>query len=175
MVSDADAARARVVAFLRREHANERGAALAYRGHWQSVSDPAERERIARIEAEEWHHREALEGLLAELGAAPDAWYERPLALVGATLGLLCFVTGWLAPMLGAGWIERINAQGYLRAADDARAAGLPALAATLVALGAVEIEHHEYFHGRVRSHWLGARLWLRPPLPRPALAPAAR
>lgn len=164
------AARRRLVAFLVREHANERGAARAYRGHQASVRDPAERERIARIEAEEWHHREILEGLLARLGAAPAPWIEEPLDVVGRMLGALCSVTGWLLPMLGAGWIERINARGYLRAADDAREAGLPDVARTMLELAAIEIDHHAFFHEKVRSHWLGARLWLRGPLPRPSL-----
>lgn len=170
MVSPDPAALARVVAFVRREHANERGAALAYRGHARSVRDPAERAQLTAIEAEEWHHREVLGGLLAELRSAPNPWIEGPLAAAGATLGLLCFVTGWLAPMVGAGWIERINALGYLAAADDAEAAGRPDLARTLRALGAIEIEHHAWFHARVSTHWLGRRLWLRAPLPRPAL-----
>lgn len=150
------------MAFLRREHANERGAALAYRGHAASVSDPEERAGIARIEAEEWHHREQLAGYLAELGSAPG-WLERPLAAVGYTLGLLCHVTGWLMPMLGAGWIERRNALGYLRAAEDAAAIGRPDLAQSLVALGEVEIAHHAWFTARVRAHPVGARLPLRP------------
>jgi demethoxyubiquinone hydroxylase (CLK1/Coq7/Cat5 family) len=171
VVDERAAALGRLVAFVRREHANERGAALAYRGHWRSVSDPEERAHIARIEAEEWHHREVLAELLSSLGAAPNPWIERPLALVGATLGLLCFVTGWLAPMVGAGWIERINARGYLAAADDAAAAGRPDLQRTMLELGAIEIDHHAWFHARVRGHWLGRRLPLRDPLPRPALA----
>lgn len=153
-----------MIAFLRREHANEQGAALAYRGHAASVSDPFEKAEIARIESEEWHHRERLAALLTELGSGPS-WLDRPLAAIGATLGLLCHVTGWTLPMLGAGWIERVNAAGYLAAAEDAREAGLPDVARVMLELGAIEIAHHTFFTARLRSRPLGARLPLRPPL----------
>lgn len=157
-------ARRRLVRFVRREHANERGAALAYRGHARSVRDSVEAAHIRRIEAEEWEHRALLAGLLDDLGARP-AGYGPALAAIGWTLGWLCHVTGWLAPMLGAGWIERRNASEYFRAAEDARACGLPEVARLLVRLGAVEVDHHMWFSARVRSHWLGARLPLRPAL----------
>ncbi len=171
MSDDEARALATVVSFLRREHANERAAALAYRGHARSVRDRAEREHLERVEREEWHHREVLEQLLRDLGSAPNPWIERPLSAVGWVFGVLCFVTGWLAPMIGAGWIERINAQNYLDAAVAADRARRPALARTLRELAVIEIEHHEWFHARVRSHWLGRHLPLNPPLPRPTLA----
>lgn len=160
-------ARERLVGFVRREHSNERGAALAYRGHAASVADPDEARAIAKIEAEEWAHRAELAALLTALGAAPG-WYDPVLGAVGWTFGKLCHVTGWLMPMLGAGWIERRNAAQYFVAAADARACGLPQVAERMVALGAVEVEHHAYFTGRVRSHWLGRVLPLRPALPVP-------
>ncbi|MCA9495247.1 MAG: ferritin-like domain-containing protein [Myxococcales bacterium] len=154
-------ARRRLLAFLRREHANEQGAARAYRGHARSVRDPEEARRIEAIEAEEWHHREILRARLEELGSAP-AWFDPVLGLVGWVLGALCHVTGWLLPMLGAGWIERRNAQGYFQASLDAQEAGLPELARELVELGAVEVAHHAWFREQVGRHWLGRRLPLR-------------
>jgi demethoxyubiquinone hydroxylase (CLK1/Coq7/Cat5 family) len=160
------ASRHALIRFLRREHANERAAARAYHGHAASVSDPEERAKIAQIEAEEWHHRARLAVFLAELGSGPSPAYEAVIGAIGATLGWMCHVTGWLLPMIGAGFLERANSHGYAVAADHAVAAGLPAMAAELRQLERAEIEHHAWFSARIATHWLGRRLPLRPPHP---------
>ena len=57
----------RLVSLLQEAHAGEMAAAYAYRGHWKSMKDPGEREAIAKIEREEWEHREIVRGMLAIL------------------------------------------------------------------------------------------------------------
>jgi hypothetical protein len=50
-------ARENLVRILQNAYSGEVAAAYAYRGHWRSLKDSPEKERIKKIEAEEWHHR----------------------------------------------------------------------------------------------------------------------
>src|SRR5260221_489962 len=68
---------------LRGAYSGELAAAFAYRGHWRSVSDDGERERIRTIEAEEWHHRELVGAMLRQLGAKPNAVRELIIFTIG--------------------------------------------------------------------------------------------
>ena len=52
-----DSSRARLVAILQLAYSGELAAGYAYRGHARAVSDSDQRERIRKIEDEEWHHR----------------------------------------------------------------------------------------------------------------------
>ena len=128
-----------LVAVLRRAYSGELAAGLAYRGHWQAVRDPEDRARIRQIEADEWHHRDLVGGLLARLGSVPSAERERRARAIGRTLGFLCQVTGWLAPMYGAGRLERGNIVEYETAARLAVRAGWPDFADCLLAMAEVE------------------------------------
>jgi len=155
-----------LVSVLQHAYSGEQAAAYAYRGHWKSVSAAAEAERIRTIEAEEWHHRELVGGLLRELGAAPDPWRERRTAILGRVLGALCHVAGWFLPMYGAGMLERRNIVEYEDAARHAEGCGRAHMLPCLLAMAEVEWEHEAYFRERVLSHW-GARLlpvWPAPP-----------
>ncbi|HEX6886194.1 MAG TPA: ferritin-like domain-containing protein [Planctomycetota bacterium] len=155
-----------LVELLRLAFSGELAAAHAYRGHARSLRDPEERRRVAEIEAEEWRHREDVGRMLAELGAAPSRARERRAALVGRVLGALCHVTGWLAPMYGAGRLERRNIREYEQAARLAQAAGRPAWVQPLLEMAEVEWEHERFFRDRVRSHPLArfVPLWPAPP-----------
>jgi len=99
----------------------ELAAAYAYRGHWKSVSDPAEKERIRHIEEEEWHHRHLVGEMLVQLGSHPRRIKEVWSTILGRTLGVLCHLSGWLAPMYGAGRLESRNIREYEMAARHAR------------------------------------------------------
>ena len=166
----------RLIRILKLAHAGECAAALAYRGHWRSVKSPEERESIARIEAEEWDHRERVGSMLAALGATPARLREARLWLTGKILGLACFVSGWFLPMYGAGRIERRNIQEYLDAAEHARASGHDEMVGDLLAMARVEAEHERYSRAKVESHWLSRviRVWSAPPEVPPA-APEKR
>jgi rubrerythrin len=161
----ADAVQA-LAAILRLAYSGELAAALAYRGHWRSLSDPAERAQIRQIEQEEWRHRDQVGGMLAAIGMAPSAARERRAAAIGRALALLCHVTGWLAPMYGAGRLERRNIVEYETAARLAVRAGRPEFVDCLLTMAEVEWDHEQYFRSRVLTHRLASRLpmWPAPP-----------
>jgi rubrerythrin len=101
--------RIKLIALLQLAYSGELAAAYAYRGHWHSVRNPDERNAIQNIENDEWQHRKLLGDLLTSLEAGPLHPRETRAAIIGRTLGWLCHVTGWLAPMYGAGRLESDN------------------------------------------------------------------
>jgi demethoxyubiquinone hydroxylase (CLK1/Coq7/Cat5 family) len=161
-----DDARASLVAILRLAYSGELAAGYAYHGHWKSVSDPAERERIRTIEDEEWHHRRLVGEMLAGLGGHPSGLREARAYVIGRCLGMLCHVAGWLAPMYGAGRLESRNIREYEDAARHAEACGHPELVECLLGMAETEWEHEAYFRSKVEGHRLARLLplWPRPP-----------
>ncbi len=155
-----------LVKILRLAYSGEMAAAYAYRGHWGSVADPTVRAEIRRIEEEEWHHRRLLGELLAKLGKPPARWREIKAFLIGRSLGLLCYVSGWLLPMYAAGQLESHNIREYESAARLAVAAGHSEFADCLLEMAEIEWEHESYFRACVLNHRWGARLhlWATPP-----------
>src|SRR6516165_12450383 len=85
-----NAFRLQLIYILQLAYSGERAAAYAYRGHWCSVSNPEERERIHQIEDEEWHHRRLVGQMLSKLGASPDPRRELKALVIGRTLQALC-------------------------------------------------------------------------------------
>jgi hypothetical protein len=81
-------------------------------------------------------------------------------------LGLLCHVSGWLAPMYGAGRLESRNVREYEAAARHAWACGRRSWVPCLLTMAEVEWEHEAYFRARVVAHPIGRRLpiWRAPP-----------
>jgi hypothetical protein len=155
-----------LVAILRLAYSGELAAALAYRGHRKSVSDAEDRRRIRQIEEEEWHHRGLVGAMLLALGESPGKLREVRAWLIGRTLGLLCHVSGWLAPMYGAGKLESRNVREYEAAARHALACGRDEWVDCLLTMAEVEWEHEAFFRSRVLSHRVGRRLpiWPAPP-----------
>ncbi len=155
-----------LVAILQHAYSGELAAALAYRGHWRSVRAPSERARIEQIEHEEWHHRTLVGEMLVELGRTPKRGLEIRATLIGRTLGALCHVSGWLAPMYGAGRLESHNIREYEVAARHAAASGNERYVDCLLTMAEVEWEHEVYFRARVTSHrfirWIP--IWPSPP-----------
>ena len=174
-----------LVAILRAAYSGELAAGLAYRGHWKSLRDPEERRRIGEIEAEEWHHRALVGDMLAACGACPSRPREAVFWTIGRVLGALCHMTGWLAPMYGAGRLESQNVVEYETAARRAAACGRHEWIECLLTMAEVEWEHEAYFRARVQSHRLArwVPMWQAPapketirssfptPLTRPARA----
>jgi Ubiquinone biosynthesis protein COQ7 len=171
MGSDETKARQGLVAILRLAYSGELAASLAYRGHWKSVSDPEEREHIRKIEGDELHHRMLVGDMLKALDAPPRRIPELRASLIGRTLGALCHVMGWLAPMYGAGRLESRNIREYEAAARYAAASGRVEWVDCILTMAEVEWDHEAYFRSRVLSHRLGRRLpiWPAPP-PRSAI-----
>lgn len=159
-------AQARFIKLLQQAYSGERAAAFAYRGHWRSLRDPDDRRRIRTIEEEELHHRHLVGEMLRELGARPNALREVRAWLIGRALQMLCYVSGWFAPMYGAGRLESHNVREYEEAARRACACGRDDLLPCLLAMAEVEWEHERYFRSKVLGHPLGRRLpiWPAPP-----------
>jgi rubrerythrin len=155
-----------LIAILQLAYSGELAAAYAYRGHWRSVRRLDEQKSIQAIEEDEWRHRKLVGEILERLGAQPSRTRERRAAIIGRTLGFLCHVMGWLAPMYGAGRLESRNIVEYETAARYACEGGHPDLIDCLLEMAEVEWEHEHYFRGRVLSHAMGRRLpmWPQPP-----------
>ena len=155
-----------LVAILRLAYSGELAASLAYRGHWKSVSDVEDRRRIRKIEEEEWRHRGLVGDMLRDLGETPGRLREARAWLIGRILGLMCHISGWLAPMYGAGKLESRNICEYESAARHAWNCGRQEWCDCLLTMAEVEWEHEAYFRGRVLAHRFGRRLrlWTEPP-----------
>ena len=158
---------AALIEILQLAYSGELAAAYAYRGHWKSVSDPEERRRIEEIENEEWHHRKLVGELLRSLDAAPDRLREVRATIIGRVLGFLCHLSGWLAPMYGAGRLEGRNIREYETAARFAHECGRDELIECLLTMAETEWEHERYFRLRVLTHRLAKHLpmWAEPPV----------
>ncbi len=124
--------------------------------------------RIQAIEQEELEHRRLVGEMLTELKVVPNKARERRAAVVGRVLGFLCHVGGWLAPMYGAGKLERRNIGEYEAAARFAMGCGRGEWVDSLLTMAEVEWEHEQYFRAQVLGHWLGRRIPIWP-------APAAK
>ena len=165
-MSKSDDNRQKLIAILQLAYSGELAAAYAYRGHWHSVSAADERESIRTIEADEWRHRKVVGEMLAALGSGPNKTRETRATIIGRTLGFLCHVTGWLAPMYGAGKLERGNIVEYETAARYARDSGQTELVDCLLEMAEVEWDHEKFFRSQVLRHAIGRRLpiWPAPP-----------
>jgi rubrerythrin len=156
----------KLVRQLQGAYSGELAAGYAYRGHWHSVRDAAERERIRAIEAEEWHHRELVGAMLRDLGARPNARREIVFYCIGKCIAGICHIGGWFVPMYGAGRLERNNIVEYEDAAVYAAACGHDELVDCLLAMAEVEWEHEKFFRERIAGHWMlrWFRVWPPPP-----------
>jgi rubrerythrin len=157
---------AKLINILQLAYSGELAAGYAYRGHWHSLSDPDDRAQVKKIEDEEWHHRKLVGEMLQNLGAGPNKRRELRATIVGRTLGLLCHVTGWFAPMYGAGRLESRNIVEYETAARYARECGRTDLIDCLLTMAEVEWEHERYFRSCVLRHRWSRRftIWPEPP-----------
>jgi demethoxyubiquinone hydroxylase (CLK1/Coq7/Cat5 family) len=152
----AENARSQLVRVLQDAHAGELAAAYAYRAHWKSLRRrPDARAEVRRIEGTEWHHRQLVADMLALLGARPRRPREMAMAAIGRFFGLLCFVSGFFAPMYAAGRLEAMNVGQYRTARDNAIRLGLDQFVAELEAMRAEEDRHERFFGDQVRGHFL--------------------
>jgi rubrerythrin len=169
-----EASRRSLIAILQLAYSGERAAAYAYNGHWKAVADPSEKARIRQIEDEEWHHRTLVGEMLAKLDARPNPWREVRATVIGRTLGFLCHVAPWFAPMYGAGRLESHNIGEYEDAARYARDCGQDGFVDCLLTMAVVEWDHEAYFRAKVEGHpWVKiVAVWPEPP-PRAAIRTA--
>ena len=148
-------ARRNLIHILQNAHAGELAASYAYRGHWKSLKESAEKEQIKKIEAEEWAHRENVRKWLAHLGAKPNALREKIFWTIGRSLGLTCYVSGWFFPMYFAGRLESQNVQEYVDAAEFAKELGMHNCAEKMLEMSEAEREHEIFFSQTVANHRL--------------------
>jgi len=155
-----------LIQILQLAYSGELAAAYAYRGHWNSVSDPTEKSKIQEIEKEEWRHRKFVGGMLKMAGSKPNFGREIRAFMIGQMLRFGCHISGWFAPMYGAGKLESRNIREYETAARCAQSAGFPDFVDCLLTMAEVEWEHEFYFRSRVLSHrWSRhIKMWPAPP-----------
>ncbi|HXH40724.1 MAG TPA: hypothetical protein VNN08_18985 [Thermoanaerobaculia bacterium] len=158
-------ARAKLVRQLQGAYSGELAAGYAYRGHWHSVREGPDRTRIREIEADEWHHRELVGGMLRQLGGKPNRVREAIFWCIGRGIAAFCHVGGWFAPMYGAGRLERGNIVEYEEAAVFASECGHEEMVDCLLMMAEVEWDHELYFRSNVVGHWMLRifRLWEAP------------
>lgn len=158
-------ARAKLVRQLQGAYSGELAAGYAYRGHWRSVGEGADRTRIREIEADEWHHRDLVGGLLRQLGGRPSRLREVIFWCIGRAIGIFCHMGGWFAPMYGAGRLERGNIVEYEEAAVLAAECGHEEMIDCLLTMAEVEWDHEFYFRSKVIGHPLLRifKLWEAP------------
>lgn len=147
--------KAKLIRILQNAYSGELAAAYAYRGHWKSLRESAEKERIKRIEAEEWAHRENVGRWLAELDARPRKVREIIFRAIGRSLGLTCRVSGWFFPMYFAGRLESQNVEEYVTAAEFAKELGMEDCAAQMLEMSETEREHEVFFRQTITGHRL--------------------
>lgn len=145
--------RSELVKLLQLAYSAEMGAALAYRGHWHSLANPAEQAQVRHIEAEEWLHRREVGTLLRDLLAHPRLTYEIKFLLIGTVLRGLSHLAGWFCPMYGAGRLESRNYREYAQAAALAFECGHTDYINCLLGMAETEWDHEDYFRGKVESH----------------------
>ena len=148
-------ARENLVRILQNAYSGEVAAAYAYRGHWKSLKDSPEKERIRAIEAEEWHHRTRVGRWLETLGAKPRKAREIAFWTIGRTLGVTCFVSGWFMPMYFAGRLESKNSVEYEDAAVFAKELEMHECVEDVLDMARVEVEHEVFFREMVTGHRL--------------------
>ena len=144
-----------LVRILRSAYSGEVAAAYAYRGHWKSLKESPEKDRIKQIEAEEWDHRERVGGWLKKLDSSPSPRREKIFWTVGKFLGHTCFISGWFMPMYFAGRLESGNSAEYEDAAKFAAQLGMQDCVNDLLDMARVEVEHEEFFRSVVAGHWM--------------------
>ena len=146
-------ARQSLIRILQNAYSGEVAAAYAYRGHWKSLKDSPEKERIKEIEEEEWDHRRRVGEWLEKLGAKPRAVREKVFWTVGRTLGTSCYISGWFMPMYFAGRLESQNSAEYEDAAKFAAELEMDECVEDLLDMARVELEHELFFRQVVTGH----------------------
>ena len=148
-------ARQNLIRILQNAYSGELAAAYAYRGHWKSLKESAEKTEIKKIENEEWIHRANVGRWLEKLGAKPRKIREGIFWTIGRSLGVLCRVSGWFFPMYFAGRLESQNILEYEEAAHFASELEMKECVKEMLEMSRVEAEHELFFSQTVANHRL--------------------
>lgn len=137
---------------VRLSYSSELGAATAYAGHARACKDPAHAEVVARVRADELHHRERLGAWMAAQGVRPFPPFEWVFLAIGTVVGFGCRFWGDRASAFGAGLFEINGVSEYTRLRVLAVRAGLPSLAAEFDRMRVQEQAHRDLFRELARG-----------------------
>jgi rubrerythrin len=150
---DKKVSRQRLIEILLNAYSGELAAALAYKGHWKSLTDPNEIKKIQQIENEEWKHRHIVKLMLTHFGEKPSKFKELKCRFIGTVISISCHFIGWFLPMYFAGKLESKNTIEYEIAAKYAHELGLLDFENDLLLMSVVEKEHEIFFLQIVSNH----------------------
>ena len=136
----------RLVKLLRLAHSAERAAAFAYIGHAGSVKDPAVKEALARIEQDEWEHRQSMLDIMNLYGIPVNRFLELRFFVIGRMISLSCYLIGWFMPYYFAGRLESGNVCEYFIMQQYFHELGITAHDDVLYEMGIKEKEHEQYY-----------------------------
>lgn len=136
---------------LKLSHGIEIGAYNAYQGHWNSVTNINDRGKIKLIQFEELRHKQAIAGFLRDLGSTPSDIIDIAFEIIGTLMGLLCYCTGRWLPNLAASLIETMGVINYQVVAKEATSNSEYVMAAQLLEMAAMEVDHKEYFQKKLK------------------------
>lgn len=139
----------KLVAALQRAHSGELAAYHAYEGHWRSLKSQDEARHIRAMQRDELRHISQIRKFLFTLGAKPNKFRDGIFWIVGKTASVLCYVSGYNAPMYGAELIERFGASEYSRLSSLAYANRQFSMSSRLKEMAAVEAAHEWYLQTR--------------------------
>lgn len=136
----------RLIRMLKFAHAAEIAAYHAYEGHWRSVSNKAEQDFIRNIALDELKHIQTIRAVLVSMKSKPSKILDVFGKIVGETIGMMCYYSGWRLPLLVAGLMEKIGTSSYRKIAFEAADNGMDNLAWLLLRMADKENEHEAYF-----------------------------
>jgi hypothetical protein len=119
------------------------------------VRDPAEKEALSQIEADEWRHRTCVGEILEALGQRPSRYFEIKYWLIGKIIGLSCYVIGWFMPLYFAGRLESGNVNEYVTLKRLLNEEGHTQWDDAVIEMTEVEKEHEIFFATAVDGHWM--------------------
>ena len=141
-----------LVKLLQRAYSGEKAAAFAYIGHARSLRDPAAKEAVRQIEADEWQHRENVLGLMQRYEVPVSRWLEVKLHVIGRIIAASCHVIGRFMPFFFAGKLESGNVCEYFVMMRHFHSLGIHEHDTMLYEMGMKEKEHEVYFLEQVKS-----------------------
>lgn len=135
-----------LVKLLRLAYSAERAAAYAYIGHAGSVSDPAQKAALTKIEAEEWGHRTSVLEILRTYDIPISRILEIRFFLIGKLISASCYAIGWFMPYYFAGRLESGNVCEYFIMQQYFHELGITDHDEALYEMGITEKEHEQFF-----------------------------
>ncbi len=145
-------AEAELIGLIRKAHAGERAAALAYQGHARILRSSDERRAVEKIEADEWRHRSELGAILGSFHARPAAIRELTMLVIGRVISIGCFVCGRFVATYFAAILETSNVAEYEIAAELAAILSRTDLESKFREMARTEAEHERVLYNMIEN-----------------------